>query len=85
MQGIIEKPVFSCHEYFSGQKGNLTERSLAVAICLVFSVVSAIGAIYFLLWQTYVLRSEVILVAIELVFIGFEVIFSIISMVTFAR
>jgi transmembrane protein 216 len=81
----VDLPFSHSLSNFAGRKGNLTERSLAVAICLVFSLVGALGAIYYLLWQTYVLRCEVILVAIQLVFIGFEVIFSIVSMVTFAR
>merc|ERR1711976_617697 len=70
---------------FFGQKVNLTERVVAVVVSLLLALPSLFGTLYLLLWQTYVLRSEVILVSIQLTFIGLELIFSIISMVTFAR
>ncbi|XP_064627134.1 transmembrane protein 216-like [Lineus longissimus] len=70
---------------FLGQKGNLTERMVAVILSLVISIPVLIGIIYLLLWQTYVLRVEVILCGIELTFLGLELIFSIVAIVTFAR
>ncbi|XP_013400374.1 transmembrane protein 216 isoform X2 [Lingula anatina] len=70
---------------FFGQKGNLTERMLTVVLCIVLSLPTLAGILYILLWQTYVLRVEVILSAIELVFIALELLFGIISVVTFAR
>ncbi|CAH1794529.1 unnamed protein product [Owenia fusiformis] len=70
---------------FFGQKGNLTERMVAVVLCIALSIPSLFGALYFLLWQTYVLRIEVILSAIQLAFLGLELIFGVISVVTFAR
>ena len=58
---------------------------VAVVWSLLLSVVSVMGALYFLLWQTYVLRVEVILCAIQLAFIGLELVFGFISAITFAR
>ena len=69
----------------TGRKGNLTERVIAVVVSLLLTIPSVFGAIYILIWQTYVLRAEVILVAIQLAFLALELIFAIVSIITFAR
>merc|ERR1711860_225523 len=46
---------------FFGKKGNLTEQIG--------------GVLFFWLWQTYVLRVEVVLAALQVAFIGLEVVF----------
>jgi len=71
--------------FISGYKGNLTEHVLTVAVSLIFTITSLFGFLYLLLWQTYVLRIDVILNSIEIVFIGLEVIFGIICIIVFAR
>lgn len=73
--------------YFSilARKGNLTERIVGVLVSIVLSIPAVVGALYLILWQTYVLRIDVILAAIQIVFIGLELVFGIISMITFAR
>ncbi|XP_071113905.1 transmembrane protein 216-like [Haliotis cracherodii] len=70
---------------FFGQKGNLTEQTVGVIVCVLLSIPALFGALFIILWQTYVLRVEVILAAIQLALIGLELIFSIISIITFAR
>ncbi|XP_014664689.1 PREDICTED: transmembrane protein 216-like [Priapulus caudatus] len=70
---------------FLGQKGNLTERGMAVGLSLVLSMATLVGFLYLTLWQTYVLRLEVILTGIGLAFIGLELIFGLISIISFAR
>ncbi|KAI0236878.1 hypothetical protein LSAT2_012597 [Lamellibrachia satsuma] len=70
---------------FFGKKGNLTERILSVVLCVVISIPAFLGAFYNLYWQTYVLRVEFIMSAIQLCFICLELIFSIISIIMFAR
>ncbi|GFR59253.1 transmembrane protein 216 [Elysia marginata] len=70
---------------FFGRRGNLTEQISGVLICVILSVASVFGVLFVLLWQTYVLRVEVILAAIQLFFIGMEIIFGIISIITFAK
>ena len=70
---------------FVGQKGNLTERMISVVLSIGLSIASVFGAVYMLIWQTYVLRIEAVLAAIQIAFIGLEFIFGIISVVTFAR
>ncbi|XP_064618148.1 transmembrane protein 216-like [Liolophura sinensis] len=70
---------------FFGQKGNLTERIIGVLTSILLSVPALFGAIYLILWQTYVLRIDIVLSAIQLCFICLETIFGIVSMVTFGR
>ncbi|KAJ8315020.1 hypothetical protein KUTeg_007170 [Tegillarca granosa] len=70
---------------FFAQKGNLTERIPGVVVSILLSIPAILGAIFLLLWQTYVLRIDVILAAIQLAFLGLELIFGIISIITFAR
>ena len=69
----------------AGYKGNLTEHVLIVAMSLIFTVTSFFGFLYLLLWQTYVLRADVILNSIQIAFICLEIIFSIICIIVFAR
>ena len=69
----------------AGQRGNLTERVTAsvLSLLLIFSVF--VGVLYLLLWQSYVLWLEAVLVFIEMAFLALEVIFALITVVTFAR
>lgn len=68
-----------------GKRGNLTERVTSVLVSLLWTVPVFFVALYFLIWQTYVLYLEVIIIAIEMAFIALELIFGIISVITFAR
>lgn len=70
---------------FLGYKGNLAERTLSLALSLVLGVPVLFIDLFILLWQTYVLRIEAILVGIALVFLGLEMIFSIAAIFTFKR
>ena len=56
-----------------------------MAMSVIFTVTSFFGFLYLLLWQTYVLRADVILNSIEIAFIGLEVIFSIVCIIVFSR
>ncbi len=71
--------------FVAGQKGNLTERMVSVVLCVGLSVASVLGAVYMLIWQTYVLRVEAVLASVQISFIALEFVFGIISVVTFAR
>ncbi|KAL4233582.1 hypothetical protein ACF0H5_008263 [Mactra antiquata] len=70
---------------FFARKGNLTERIVGVIISILLSVPAILGAIFYLYWQTYVTRADVILSGIQLAFLGLELIFGIVSIITFAR
>ncbi|KAK4289041.1 hypothetical protein Pmani_037972 [Petrolisthes manimaculis] len=50
----------------SGKRGNLTGRTLPLLISLAFSAPCILAFLYLLLWQTYVLRLEVVLVGFGL-------------------
>ena len=70
---------------FMGHKGNLTERSFPVMISLLLTIPCSIGVLYYLLWQTYVLRLEVVLCGIQLTFLSLEIIFATVCIVSFYR
>ncbi|XP_068701595.1 transmembrane protein 216-like [Montipora capricornis] len=70
---------------FLGYKGNLAERTLSLGLSLVLGIPVLFIDLFILLWQTYVLRIEAILVGIALVFLGLEMIFSIFAIFTFKR
>ncbi|XP_002126879.2 transmembrane protein 216-like [Ciona intestinalis] len=70
---------------FMGSKGNLTEHVMASAISLA-SLLPSIGlTLYFLLWQTYVLRVDVVLCGVLLALHGLELLFLFIAVCTFSR
>ncbi|CAF0964049.1 unnamed protein product [Brachionus calyciflorus] len=66
-------------------KGNLTERIIGIIVSIVLTLPCIGGSLYLLLWQHYVLRIELIINAIQLVFIALEVILEIIAIIVFAR
>ncbi|PSN39924.1 Transmembrane protein 216 [Blattella germanica] len=70
---------------FLGRKGNLTERSFSVLMSIALTVPSVFGVLYFLIWQTYVLRLEVVLCAIQLTLQGFELALALLCLVTFYK
>ena len=68
-----------------GKKGNLTERGQPVILSVLLSIPSIIGNVFLLVWQTYVLRAELILVAIQLSFIAIEMLLGIVAVILFSR
>ena len=69
----------------SGQQGNLTERVTASVISLLMIFAVFVGVLYLLLWQTYVLWLEAVLIMVEMAFLTIEIIFAFITIATFAR
>jgi len=67
------------------RRGNLTQRVLPLLVALVLTVPAALAVCYFLLWQTYVLRLEVVLAGTQLAFMGVETVYAVACMVAFAR
>lgn len=70
---------------FVGRKGNLTEKIFSIVISIGLTVPSIIGVLYFLRWQTYVLRLEVILCGIQLILEGLELCFASLCLLRFCR
>ncbi|XP_062506664.1 transmembrane protein 216-like [Corticium candelabrum] len=76
--------VEACRLFF-GAKGNLTQRKVPLLVALGLSIPVLFGYLFFLLWQTYVLRLEVILVGIGMVLLGFQILFSLVTVWAFLR
>ncbi|TGZ35405.1 transmembrane protein 216 [Temnothorax americanus] len=70
---------------YLGRKGNLTERGLPILIGIVLTVPSSLATLYFLLWQHYVLRLEVILCSIQLILLVSEMVIAIMCLITIYR
>ncbi|XP_072375102.1 transmembrane protein 216-like [Scyliorhinus torazame] len=70
---------------FFGSKGNLSQRKVPFTISLVLLGPSTIMAIYYMLLQTYVLRLEVTINAILLVFYVFELLLYSVGLISFSR
>ncbi|NWX90594.1 TMM80 protein, partial [Nothoprocta pentlandii] len=68
---------------YLGSKGNLTEEEAPLGLSLVLTVGSALLCVYFLLWQTYVLKADVILSAILLFTYGLESVLDIVAIAAF--
>lgn len=69
----------------AGSRGNLTENAGAVILSVALTVPAGFCAAYALVFQTYVLRLEVILISIQCVYIALQSIFAIVAVATFAR
>uniref|UniRef100_A0A8C5MX19 Transmembrane protein 80 n=1 Tax=Leptobrachium leishanense TaxID=445787 RepID=A0A8C5MX19_9ANUR len=70
---------------YLGTKGNLTEEELPLGFSLILSAGNIILSVYFIVWQTYILRADVILNAILLVLCGLEVILELFTIAAFFR
>ncbi|XP_025928988.1 transmembrane protein 80 isoform X2 [Apteryx rowi] len=68
---------------YLGSKGNLTEEEAPLGLSLVITVGSVILSVYFLVWQTYVLKADVIISAILLFIYGLESVLQIIAIAAF--
>ncbi|XP_075281227.1 LOW QUALITY PROTEIN: transmembrane protein 80 [Opisthocomus hoazin] len=66
-----------------GSKGNLTEEEAPLGLSLVITVGSVILSVYFLVWQTYVLKADVILNAVLLFTYGLESVLKVIAIAAF--
>ncbi|XP_070167067.1 transmembrane protein 216 [Polyergus mexicanus] len=70
---------------YLGRKGNLTERGIPILIGIVLTVPSMLATLYFLLWQSRVLRLEVILCSIQLVLLISEVVIAVMCLIAIYR
>ncbi|XP_017769042.1 PREDICTED: transmembrane protein 216-like [Nicrophorus vespilloides] len=67
------------------RKGNLTEKWWSVFAALLFTVPSALGVVYFLLWQSFVIRFEYIMCAIQLTLQAMEIFFGILVLLPICK
>lgn len=70
---------------YLGRKGNLTERGIPILIGIVLTIPSILATLYFLLWQSRVLRLEVILCSIQLVLLISEVVIAVMCLIAIYR
>lgn len=70
---------------YLGRKGNLTERGTPILIGIALTVPSSLATLYFLLWQNYVLKLELILCSIQLVLLASEVVLAIMCLIAIYR
>ncbi|KAI1899068.1 hypothetical protein AGOR_G00078880 [Albula goreensis] len=70
---------------FYGRKGNLCERSLALALSVAVLVPCVVLCVYYLLLQTFVLRLELLLSAVLLCFYGLELLLALLTISAFTR
>lgn len=70
---------------YLGRKGNLMERGLLFLLAIALTVPSSFVTLYFLLWQHYTLRLEVILCSIQIVLLTTELIIAVLCLVSIYR
>lgn len=70
---------------YLGRKGNLTERGIPILIGIVLTVPSMLATLYFLLWQSRVLKLEMILCSIQLVLLTSEMVIAIMCLIAIFR
>eukprot|EP00277_Geminigera_cryophila_P011701 CAMPEP_0179440154 /NCGR_PEP_ID=MMETSP0799-20121207/23742_1 /TAXON_ID=46947 /ORGANISM="Geminigera cryophila, Strain CCMP2564" /LENGTH=142 /DNA_ID=CAMNT_0021223197 /DNA_START=178 /DNA_END=606 /DNA_ORIENTATION=+ len=68
-----------------GSKGNKTEHKVLVILFIVLSIPSALVNIFYIEFQTYVLRLDLILNTVCLLFIGLEILVGIFAIVRFSQ
>ncbi|XP_018411550.1 PREDICTED: transmembrane protein 80 [Nanorana parkeri] len=70
---------------YMGTMGNLTEAELPLGSSLFFTIGNVLLSVYFLVWETYILRADLIINGILLILYGLEAILEIFTIATFFR
>jgi transmembrane protein 216 len=68
-----------------GSISNRTENILLSAVTIILTIAIFFGYLYFLVWQLFVIRAELIMTIIALIFTGSGIVFLILCIVFFAR
>ncbi|NWQ79934.1 TMM80 protein, partial [Columbina picui] len=68
---------------YLGSKGNLTEEEAPLGLSLALTVGSVVLSVYFLVWQTYVLKADVILNSVLLCAYGLESVLKVMAIAAF--
>jgi len=82
---VLLLAVVEAARLLSGWKGNLTESAGSVGVSLALVIPSVLGVLYLLLWQSYVLRLEVVVSSIQLAVVAGQGIFGVVSLLAFSR
>ncbi|XP_040184561.1 transmembrane protein 80 [Rana temporaria] len=70
---------------YLGTMGNLTEEELPLGSSLILTIGNVFLSVYFLVWETYILRADLIINGILLVLYGLEAILEFFTIATFFR
>ena len=70
---------------FFAIKGNLMLKPNHLIISIVYGIFCIIGLVFFLVWQSYIQRAEILLAAIGLTLIVIEILLSIITLIRNSR
>ncbi|CAF1144122.1 unnamed protein product [Adineta steineri] len=70
---------------FFNIKGNLMLQTSLLIISIVYGIFCIIGFVFFIVWQSYIQRVEIILSAISLALITIEILLSIITIIRNSR
>lgn len=68
---------------FLSRRDNAADKAICVFLSLILTIPSALGVVYFLLWQDRVFKLENILGCIQLVLQATQVFFGVVSLLTF--
>ncbi|XP_053925028.1 transmembrane protein 80 isoform X2 [Cuculus canorus] len=85
LASLLIMAVLEVLRLYLGSKGNLTEEEALLGLSLVTMVGSVILSVYFLVWQTYVLKADVILNAVLLFAYGLESVLKVTAIAAFVR
>ncbi|KFU86566.1 Transmembrane protein 80, partial [Chaetura pelagica] len=69
--------------FLRGSKGNLTEEEAPLGLSVAITVGSVLLSVYFLVWQTYVLRADVVINAVLLCAHGLEAALKVVAIAAF--
>ncbi|NWR81604.1 TMM80 protein, partial [Centropus unirufus] len=74
---------FEVLRLYLGSKGNLTEEQAPLGLSLVTTLGSVVFSVYFLVWQTHVLKADVILNTVLLCAYGLEAVLKVTAIAAF--
>ncbi|NXT03040.1 TMM80 protein, partial [Jacana jacana] len=80
---LLIMAVLEALRLYLGVKGNLTEEEAPLGLSLALTVGSVVLSVYFLVWQTYVLRADVLVNAVLLFSYGLESVLKVVAIAAF--
>jgi len=82
---IIALEFIDFFRIFIGTKGNKTLHLGSIIFFLLLTAVVVMGCVYFMLWQVYVMRLDVVMNSIEITFAGAEFLVGVFGGIDFVR
>ena len=83
--GIVLMMLLECCRIAVGNRGNKTEQAGPTGLFILLTLALAVGCVYYITLQTFVLFIDLILNGIYIVFLGLEVILGVFAAITFYR